>query len=90
MSDAQLKQLRAATTPMHGHSTNYKALMFPFVAISIGTATEHLLNRHAHWFPYTVAVMVEGMLLDWALSGDRESTDVWPARNLTIQDSVDM
>ena len=60
---------------MHGHDTSYKALFFPFVAIVIGTATEHFLERRAPWVPYTVAVMVEGMALEAHTSGDVAHTD---------------
>ena len=75
LSDAQLRRLRAATTPMHGHDTSYKALFFPFVAIVAGTATEHFLERHAPWVPFTVAVMVEGMALEAHTSDDVAHTD---------------
>ena len=90
LSNRQLDQLRAATTPMHGHDVSYKALFFPFVAIAMGTATEHVLNRRAAWVPFTVAVMVEGMALDWLASLDRDKSGVWPERNSTLQQSLDM
>ena len=89
VSDGQLARLRAATTLVHGHDNSYKALMFPFVAIVLGTATEHLLNRRAPWVPYTVAVMVEGMLLDWLASFGRVA-EVWPKHDTSFQVSIDM
>ena len=89
LSDAQLSKLRDTTTPMHGHDTSYKALFFPFVAIVIGTATEHFLERRAPWVPYTVAVMVEGMALEWIASFGREG-NVYPHHDSSMQESIDM
>ena len=62
ISNAQLELLRDAQTTavgsqiflMGGHQT-FKAVLFPFFAIFIGTATLHLLTKYCTWLPYTVA-----------------------------------
>ena len=90
VSDGQLELLRKATTTIHGHDNSYKAIMFPFVAIVIGTATEYFLDRNAPWVPYTVAVMVEGMLLDWLASYGRVGEDAVGVEDSSFQVSLDM
>jgi len=85
LSNAQLELLRDAQTTavgsqiflMGGHQT-FKAVLFPFFAIFIGTATLHLLTKYCTWLPYTVAVMSEGMLFSYLLSlkyGNNASSD---------------
>ena len=106
LSTAQLDALRAITTQVHAHSNAYISLLFPFTAIALGTATEHLLSRHAPSMPYTVTVMIEGMLLDGLASYNRNApvglpgynalsplsriAGVLPGQNSTMQVSLDM
>jgi hypothetical protein len=106
LSAAQLDALRALTTQVHAHSNAYISLLFPFTAITLGTATEHLLSRHMPWMPYTVTVMIEGMLLDGLASYNRNApvglpgygalsplsriAGVLPGQNNTMQVSLDM
>lgn len=75
VSESQLEQLRRATTNHHLHHIHvhsFHALLFPFVAIAMGTLTQHLLSRHAPHVPYTMVVMLEGFVLDWLASANNE------------------
>ena len=70
LSDRQLELLRASLTPQVGSQVahmSFKAVLFPFFAIFLGTATLHFLTRYCSWVPYTVAVMSEGILFSWFL-----------------------
>ena len=60
------KTLFTAPTARQWHN-GFRALLFPFTAIAIGTATEHFLTHAGHGLgiPYTVAVLVEGGIFDW-------------------------
>jgi len=92
-SDAQLEVLRDMQVNAVGsqlsHST-YKAVLFPFFAIMLGTATLHFLTRYFPSVPYTVAMMLEGIFFGWILQqryeGNlitttydslKQSTDMW-------------
>jgi NhaP-type Na+/H+ or K+/H+ antiporter/carbonic anhydrase len=102
VSKSQLDKLRDATMPNHQHDNSYEALMFPFVAMVMGTATEHVLDRHAPWIPYTVTILLEGWLVDVLANFDRanifrDSDDehgfviyIYPESDSTMQRSIDM
>lgn len=75
VSEAQLEQLRSASTVHHTdhiHVHAYHALLYPFVAIAMGTLTLHVLTRRCSRIPYTMVVMLEGFLLDWLASTNNE------------------
>jgi NhaP-type Na+/H+ or K+/H+ antiporter len=42
---------------------SHHALIFMFVALVMGCFTEWFLCRYAHWMPYTVAILIEGVIL---------------------------
>jgi len=106
VSDAQLNLLREAIFYNHAHDTSYQALLFPFVAMVLGTATEHFIDHYSPQVPYTVAILLEGYILDVLASIDRkkvsiigsgadhddESIDVyvWPQDDSIMQRSIDM
>jgi NhaP-type Na+/H+ or K+/H+ antiporter len=56
---------RTADRPVKAeyHHHAHHALIFMFVALVMGCATEWFLCRYAHWMPYTVAVLLEGGIL---------------------------
>ena len=78
VSEAQMKKLRKARMQAVGpqiRHTAHHALLFPFVAILLGTAIYWLLSRYAPEFPYTVAVLFMGMVFAFFLdlaTGDAE------------------
>lgn len=45
------------------HHHSHHALIFLFVALAMGCFTEWFLCRYAHWMPYTVAILIEGVIL---------------------------
>merc|ERR550534_1936819 len=106
VSDAQLDLIREAIFYNHEHDTSYQALLFPFVAMVLGTATEHSIDRYAPQVPYTVTILLEGYILDALASlgrkkvtitgsgadHDDESMDVyvWPHSDGVMQRSIDM
>ena len=60
----------------HEHDSSYEAMMFPFVAIVLGTATEHVIDHYAPFIPFTVAVLVEGLVVDQLAVYNRKKTKV--------------
>ena len=46
-----------------------QGILFPFVAIAVGTATLHLLSNTSsiHFLPYTVVVFTEGFIFSYVL-----------------------
>jgi sodium/hydrogen exchanger 10/11 len=61
------KQLRAAPLSPHAygglHPHPHQAVVFPCVVCAMGIATSFALARWAPWVPYTVMLMVEGLLI---------------------------
>ena len=51
--------LAAAESGSHPH----QAILFMFLALAIGTATTFFLQRWLRWMPYTVMLMIEGIVL---------------------------
>uniref|UniRef100_A0A7S3NIQ1 Alpha-carbonic anhydrase domain-containing protein n=1 Tax=Aureoumbra lagunensis TaxID=44058 RepID=A0A7S3NIQ1_9STRA len=75
IAEFQLDQIRESLTVVHehpSHSHSYQAVLYPFVAIAMGTLTQHLISRFAPSLPYTMIVMIEGFLLDLLASINNE------------------
>lgn len=95
VSEAQLEQLREIripSPPSRVHHTIYKAVIFPITAILVGTAAEHWLSRNWKTLPYTVVVLLLGLLYDFFLSLFPD-TDVASEGTLlisTLKESTDM
>ena len=71
VSEKQLKILRtieAEAPPSRFHHIYFKAVIFPIMAILIGTAAEHWLSYNWKTLPYTVVVLLLGLLYDFFLS----------------------
>ena len=71
VTDDQLEQLRRAQTPAKGIQIvhgGFKAVLFPFVAIIIGTAMSWILSRYAPNVPYTVSVLAMGIIFSATLN----------------------
>lgn len=77
ISDSQLatlRQLRAQTAERGHESMAAKALLFPFTALAMGTLTHHLLERFIPAMPYTVVILIEGLLLDLIADSDKKTS----------------
>eukprot|EP00931_Biecheleriopsis_adriatica_P058425 TRINITY_DN34775_c0_g1_i1.p1 TRINITY_DN34775_c0_g1~~TRINITY_DN34775_c0_g1_i1.p1 ORF type:complete len:1179 (+),score=197.98 TRINITY_DN34775_c0_g1_i1:60-3596(+) len=67
VSDQQLDQLRATETITHARGHNMpsiRAILMPVVALLVGALTYQFLHHYAPWMPYTLAIMIEGFLMD--------------------------
>ena len=64
-ASAQPRELAAPPpTPPPAHSVHpHVAVLFPFAVMGMGVVTSFALARWAPWLPYTVMLMVEGMIM---------------------------
>ncbi len=85
MTDHQLEELRHAQTAAVGSELKhgaYKAVLFPFVAIVLGAAVAWLLSRLAPTLPYTVAMLLLGMVYTVLLDGANPPCTDCPTNSL--------
>jgi len=97
ISENQLNILRSmkAQTAERGHeSMAAKAVLFPFTALAMGTMTHHLLERFLPSMPYTVVILIEGLILDLIAETDKKKemaiTDPGELRLNSMEESLDL
>mmetsp|Transcript_34289 Transcript_34289/g.90523 ORF Transcript_34289/g.90523 Transcript_34289/m.90523 type:complete len:1083 (-) Transcript_34289:297-3545(-) len=83
-----LREIEAEAPPSRFHHIYFKAVIFPIMAILIGTAAEHWLSYNWKTLPYTVAVLLLGLLYDFFLSLFPADSDLFVIT--TLKESADM
>lgn len=81
VSDRQLNELRQlkSLTSVRGHQNpGICAILAPTVAMGLGVVTHQLLHAYAPWMPYTLTIMIEGILIDLFAYLDRPNPELDP------------